>query len=129
MSERMATGRARAARPVGDRVASDRLAGGGRPGGVPMAAWWRRYGVRGPLLALSAMLLLSLLAPLLAPHPPATQLDIVGLAAQPPSLAHPFGTDQYSRDVLSRVLHGGRVSLLVGALATLLSVCVGTAVG
>ena len=130
----MAAGRTARERPVGDpsasdRVVSDRPAGGGRPGGAPMTAWWRRHGVRGPLLALTAMLLLSLLAPLLAPHPPATQLDIVGLAARPPSLAHPFGTDQYSRDVLSRVLHGGRVSLLVGALATLLSVCVGTAVG
>ena len=51
-----------------------------------------------------ALLLLALLAPLLAPYDPIHQPDIVALESLAPSVAHPFGTDQYSRDVLSRVL-------------------------
>lgn len=47
----------------------------------------------------------------------------------PPSPVHPFGTDDVGRDTLTRVLHGGRVSLAVGVLAMLLSVTVGTTVG
>src|SRR5260221_7025570 len=43
----------------------------------------------------------------------AVEMDFLNLLA-PPSLAHPFGTDSFGRDVLTRVLHGGRVSLLVG---------------
>ena len=73
--------------------------------------------------------LIAILAPILAPYSPTAQLDIIGLKSQPPSLAHPFGTDQYSRDLLSRVLFGARVSLSVAMLAALLSVTVGTAYG
>jgi ABC-type dipeptide/oligopeptide/nickel transport system permease subunit len=47
----------------------------------------------------------------------------------PPSGAHPFGTDYLGRDMLSRVLHGGRISLAIGVLAVLISGIVGTAVG
>lgn len=46
-----------------------------------------------------------------------------------PTLTHPFGTDDLGRDVLTRVLYGGRISLLVGALAMSLSVVIGTIVG
>lgn len=48
---------------------------------------------------------------------------------QAPSLAHPFGTDDLGRDELTRTLVGGRLSLSVGVLATLISVVVGTLVG
>ena len=47
----------------------------------------------------------------------------------PPSWSHPFGTDQYSRDVLARVLCGARISLAVATLAVLLSMTLGTAYG
>lgn len=84
--------------------------------------WWS--------LALIALLcIIALLAPLLAPYSPNSQLDIIGLKNQPPSLAHPFGTDQYSRDLLSRMLFGARISLSVALLAVLLSATVGTAYG
>ena len=81
------------------------------------------------LFVLGVVVLLALGAPIVAPTPPAAQLDIVALQNRPPSLAHPLGTDLYSRDVWSRLVHGARVSLAVGALATLLAVVLGTAVG
>jgi peptide/nickel transport system permease protein len=57
------------------------------------------------------------------------QLDIVRLKNMSPSFAHPFGTDQYSRDVLARVLFGARISLAVALLSVFLSMTVGTAYG
>jgi peptide/nickel transport system permease protein len=76
---------------------------------------------------------IAVFAPLLAPHDPFAMPDPVALRALPPSLAHLLGTDAYSRDVLSRVLFGARVSLTVGiasaALAVLLGLCVGFAAG
>lgn len=60
--------------------------------------------LRFPLAVLGALGVAALFAPWLAPHAPYAQLDPIGLALQPPSAAHWFGTDPYSRDVLSRVL-------------------------
>ena len=74
-------------------------------------------------------MLVALFAPVVAPYAPNAQPDIVGLARVGPSLAHPFGTDTFSRDVLSRVIFGARVSLGVATLAVLLSITVGTAYG
>jgi peptide/nickel transport system permease protein len=71
----------------------------------------------------------ALLAQWLAPFPPDKQLDIGALASQPPSVAHPFGTDVFSRDVLSRLVFGARISLSVAVLAILVSITVGTAYG
>jgi peptide/nickel transport system permease protein len=79
---------------------------------------------------LIALLVLVVLAgPLLSPYPPNAQLDIIALRSQAPSLAHPFGTDAVSRDVLSRVLDGGRVSLALAILSVSLSLVVGTLYG
>jgi peptide/nickel transport system permease protein len=72
---------------------------------------------------------LGALAPVVAPYNPRAQPDIVALKRQPPSPAHPFGTDQFSRDVLSRVLHGGRVSLAIALLAVALSATIGMTYG
>jgi peptide/nickel transport system permease protein len=87
---------------------------------------------RAALVALSILglfILLALLAPLVAPYAPNAQPDIVGMARLAPSLTHPFGTDNFSRDVLSRVIYGARVSLGVATLAVILSITVGTAYG
>ena len=78
---------------------------------------------------LLAIAIPCLLAPLVAPYDPNAQPDIIALQSTPPSLLHPLGTDPFSRDVLSRVLFGGRLSLTVGIIATLVSVILGTAYG
>lgn len=83
---------------------------------------------------IAAVLLLAiaipcLLAPVFAPYDPSAQPDIIGLRSVGPSLLHPFGTDQSSRDILSRVIYGGRLSLTVAIVATLVSVTLGTAYG
>lgn len=79
--------------------------------------------------AILLVILVALLANWLAPYDPIVQHDIVSRASQPPSLAHPFGTDPFSRDVLSRVMHGARVSLTVGVLSMLLAASLGTVYG
>jgi peptide/nickel transport system permease protein len=81
------------------------------------------------IVVLLVVALSAVFAPLLAPYDPTAQLDIVRLPSQPPSLAHPLGTDPYSRDVLSRLLYGGRISLAVGLGAVLLAMSFGIAVG
>ena len=51
------------------------------------------------------------------------------LGATPPSASHVFGTDELGRDVLARVIHGGRISLLVGLVGTLVSILIGVSYG
>lgn len=70
---------------------------------------------------------IAVMAAGLSPYDP----DATNLRArfEGPSLRHPFGTDDLGRDTLTRVLYGGRISLLVGVLAMALSVVLGTIVG
>jgi len=51
------------------------------------------------------------------------------LAATPPSVTHWFGTDELGRDTFARVIHGGRISLMVGLVATLVSLIIGVSWG
>jgi peptide/nickel transport system permease protein len=90
---------------------------------------WARRSARAAIVLLAVLATVAALAPLIAPHDPVGQLDIVRLKRQPPSLAHPFGTDQFSRDVLSRVLFGGRLSLTIALLAVALSATISTTYG
>ncbi len=76
---------------------------------------------------LGLIVLCTLLGPILWGLP-GDQMDLTA-RNQGPSGAHPLGTDQLGRDLLARVLAGGRISLGVGALAMLVSVALGTAVG
>ena len=73
--------------------------------------------------------LIAVCAPLVAPYDPSAQLEIVQLQNRPPSWMHPLGTDLYSRDLLSRLVFGARVSLAVGTLAMLVAVSLGAVVG
>jgi peptide/nickel transport system permease protein len=82
-----------------------------------------------PLGALVCFALLAVGAPWLAPVPP-NAIPADGLIQSlPPTLDHPFGTDPLGRDVLSRMLHGARVSLTVAFLSVALSSLVGTTYG
>lgn len=75
---------------------------------------------------LLVMFALVILGPWLTPYAPYEQLDITNLVHRRPGLAHLLGTDAYSRDVLSRVLSGGRVSLAVAVSAVLIETFVGS---
>jgi peptide/nickel transport system permease protein len=76
---------------------------------------------------LLAFVLMALLAPWLAPHDPA-QLDL-NARLMPPSHGHWFGTDELGRDVLSRTIYGGRVSLTVAVSVVAISLVLGLVLG
>jgi len=79
------------------------------------------------LATLAATALLAVAGPLLWTIAPEATNPALGLAA--PSAAHPLGTDELGRDVLSRLLHGSRVTLLVGVAAMLAALLIGVVVG
>jgi peptide/nickel transport system permease protein len=66
-------------------------------------------------------------APFVSPYGP-TDMDFAALLA-PPSPAHPFGTDSFGRDVLTRVLVGARISLTVSLVGVIIAMTIGTAAG
>ena len=82
--------------------------------------------VAGALLLL-IMVLISIAAPLLTPYEPVKMSPSDRL--KKPSMEHPFGTDQLGRDVLSRVLHGGRLSLPMGAAPIAIAALLGLLLG
>ena len=81
----------------------------------------------GGLIVLSALLVLSLLTPWIAPY--GYEEQDLALGASPPSPGHWFGTDLLGRDLFTRMLYGGRISLMVGFTATGVSLCVGVLYG
>ena len=79
------------------------------------------------LVFVSCLVLLAILAPLVSPHDPyRVALDDQLL---PASTTYWLGTDNFGRDVLTRILYGARVSLVVGIVPSLISVMIGTALG
>jgi peptide/nickel transport system permease protein len=100
------------------------------PRGVWTIAWERFRRHRLALAGLAVVALfatLALLAPVIAPYEP-NKTDLSAML-EGPSPAHPMGTDELGRDLYTRILYGGRVSLAVGFLAVALAVTIGTAVG
>jgi len=97
-------------------------------GGAP--AWRRLKRHRLALLSIGVVAALAAVcaaAPLIAPYGfDAIDLDSI---RQAPSLAHWMGTDDLGRDLFTRVLYGGRVSILIGLLAAVVGTGLGTAVG
>lgn len=92
---------------------------------------WRGMttGTRVATIVLLAFGLMAVMAPIIAPYSLSHQIDIIAMKSRAPSLAHPFGTDRFSRDVLSRILFGLRVTLSVATLAVLVSAIIGTLYG
>jgi peptide/nickel transport system permease protein len=74
-----------------------------------------------------ALVVIAILAPLIAPHDPVRLA--VGRRLSPPSWAFPFGTDEFGRDILSRVIYGTRLTLYVGVVAVGIGLLSGMAIG
>lgn len=81
------------------------------------------------LVLLALVATVAIAARFVSPYDPFVQPDIVGLKNQAPSLTHPLGTDEFSRDVLSRLIFGARVSLAVAFLSVFIAATLGTAYG
>lgn len=79
------------------------------------------------LVIVAGLLLLALAADVISPYDPFHQ--DYGAIMQAPSLAHPMGTDDMGRDVLSRVIHGSRISLQVGLVSVGLAIVLGVTLG
>jgi peptide/nickel transport system permease protein len=73
------------------------------------------------------VVIIALISPWISPYDPISQ--DMNVQHAPPSWAHPFGTDSYGRDQLSRILWGSRVSLVVGILSVLLAMAAGIPLG
>jgi peptide/nickel transport system permease protein len=92
---------------------------------------WRSYRRHKPAMIGTAIILIFALSAIFAPYispwdPKKTNLDAM---LQPPSAEHIMGTDELGRDLLTRILYGGRVSLSIGVMAMALAVVVGAVVG
>ena len=72
-------------------------------------------------------IIMAIIAPFVAPYDPVVQ-DL-NLRLKAPSAAHIFGTDNFGRDIFSRVIYGGRYSLLAGCLTVVIAGCIGTIYG
>ena len=94
-----------------------------------MMCVWKKfsYTERAAVIVLVTILVLSLLAPVLAPYDPNKTEMSAKLSGY--SAAHPLGTDHLGRDLLSRLLYGGRTSILLAVAATILSMLFGMALG
>ncbi len=87
----------------------------------------KRKTVAAGLIVLLIFVLLAVFAPMIAPYSP-SKLSIVN-RLKPPSEIYWFGTDEFGRDVFSRTIYAGRLSLLVGAAVVALSALIGITLG
>lgn len=114
--------------PDTPRVAPTRAADPPRP---RRSSLWRRASrtrllVAGLAIVVPLVVLVTLVPPLLGLDP--TQIDLAN-KLRPPSWRYPLGTDEYGRDLLARVLYGGRLSLSVGALTAVTTGLLGVILG
>ncbi len=103
-----------------------------RPAAHALPARLRRLVRKKPVGAVAFFIILALAiaaiaSPLLAPYDPLE--PNYNALRQEPSFAHPFGTDQIGRDLLSRIIYGTRISFLVGVVSVGVAVCIGTPIG
>lgn len=92
--------------------------------------FWKRFARnRGALIGtvvLTAWLVIAVAAPWIAPSDP-LEIGLMGRVA--PSWEYPFGTDRLGRDILSRVIHGARISLSLGVISVVIGLLAGTSLG
>lgn len=110
---------------------SDSLRAEGRARSSAVSTLWRFF-AHNPLALVGTLLALTislacLFAPLITPYNP-IEIDIQ-LRFTPPSPGHPLGTDSFGRDVLARILYGGRSTLLIGLMVVALAFGVGVPAG
>ncbi len=89
-------------------------------------AAWNKSALIGSLI-LGMILIAALFASQLAPHDPIKQN--LGHRLQPPGFEYLLGTDQYGRDILSRVIYGSRISLMIGVVAVFIGMLIGLLIG
>ncbi len=93
---------------------------------------WRRlfssWNGRIGLVLITFTVLIGILAPVVDPYDPTIDSNLT-LSRKAPSLEHPFGTDRLGRDVLRRVIHGTRISLLIGFVVVITSSVIGATLG
>jgi peptide/nickel transport system permease protein len=111
-----------------DRQPAEASAGGGQsPLSLLLRQLFRRRLVLAAAGLLGAIIVVALLAPWITPYDP-QKMDIIN-RLKPPGSAHWFGSDEFGRDVLARVMLGARLSLLVGFLVVVVATVLGSALG
>jgi peptide/nickel transport system permease protein len=91
---------------------------------------WRRFRLHPGAIAGSILLIILVLSIILvsfSPYDP--EVSDLGSRLEPPSWEHPFGTDPLGRDMLTRVLYGGRISMFVGLMVVVITLIIGVPVG
>ncbi|GAC70478.1 ABC transporter permease [Gordonia soli] len=91
-------------------------------------AWTHHHQLVAAVTVLALVIVVSVLAPLIAPHDP-TVGDAASRYLEPGSAGHLLGTDEQGRDILSRLIWGGRATIAPTALATTVAVLIGSVVG
>lgn len=89
-----------------------------------VSGWNGRVG----LAIITITVLIGILAPIVDPYDPTTDSDLANARLEP-SWEHPFGTDRLGRDMFRRVIHGTRISLMIGFVVVFVSGTVGTVLG
>ena len=118
--------------PVAEAVVEEGLAGAeGRPRRSGQRSWYRallrqRLALMGAILV-GVFAVIAIVGPFVAPYGPTEQIPANRLTG--PSWAHPFGSDEFGRDILSRLLHGARISFQVGVIAVGISATAGVLIG
>ncbi len=133
-----ADARARAAADAADAGgAAGAAAAGGPTGAAAGASQWaiaarhfrrNRLALAG-LVIVVVLYLVAFLAPLIAPYDPLAQGNLATTSYLPPGGAHLLGTDQFGRDILSRIIYGARISLAVGFIAVAIAIVLGSLLG
>ncbi|HSH44469.1 MAG TPA: oligopeptide ABC transporter permease [Longimicrobiales bacterium] len=121
----------------GDEGGGRRAAGGApgeEEGGASQWSIAARHFRRNTLASVGLVLvvllyLVAFLAPLLAPYDPIAQGDLTTMGYLAPGGDHLLGTDQFGRDVLSRMIYGARISLAIGFIAVALAIVLGSLLG
>ncbi|MFA9403411.1 MAG: ABC transporter permease [Anaerolineales bacterium] len=110
-------------------ITTNKKSGSRSPETMTALAWRRFRRHPGAMVGtiVLALVILSVTLAFLSPYDP-TKSDITN-RYQAPSLEHPFGTDGLGRDLLTRVLYGGRVSLFVGMMVVVITLVIGVPVG